>query len=467
MKNVFLLFVLSLLILPSFLHAQEKGTYGHYEIYDPDLFPISEYAERRQTALSHLEPRTAMLLRSADIRNRSNDVDYEFRQRNNLLYLTGVTESRSALLLVPGGVNIEGKKFNEILFVTERNPSHEIWEGIRMGPKVASEVTGIVKVLPYSDLPTVMAGLYPTIDKLYYDGWMINEITEPVADVSLDWSSTLATSLSEETATEVAPAGEILNDMRAVKSEAEIEMMQKAIDISAEAHRETMRKARPGMSEYEFEAVMEYTFRRLGAEDPGYPSIVGAGPNTCILHYSTNRRKSQDGELVLMDCGAEYHGYSADITRTFPVNGTFTPEQRAIYDLVLKSQNAAIDECKVGAQFWTPHRKAASVIADGLVDLGIMQEGDDVRTYFMHGTSHFLGMDVHDVSNSYVLRPGMILTVEPGIYIPEGSDCDPKWWNIGVRIEDDVLVTEKGPVNLSAGLERTAEEIEELVGSGL
>ena len=446
--------------------AQSQGVYEHYEVYDADFFPPSEYAARRKLALSKIESGAGMLVRNGDVRNRSNDVDYEFRQRNNLLYLTGITETQSALLLLPNGIEIEGKSVREILFVAERNPSHEIWEGIRMGPKVAATITGISTVLSYEELPEILDGVVPELDKLYYDNWLFGVITEPIVGEEIDWPGMMLMMMAEDgIKIEVVQAGEILDGMRAIKSEAEIEMMKKAVEISAEGHREAMRYARPGMAEYELEALMEYTFHRLGAEEPGYPSIVGAGPNTCILHYNTNRRKSQDGDLVLMDCGAEYHGYSADITRTFPVNGKFTPEQRAIYDLVLKAQNAAIKECASGVQFFEPHRKAARIIAEGLVQLGIMESGDDVRTYFMHGTSHFLGMDVHDVSDSYVLTPGMVLTVEPGIYIAEGSDCDPKWWNIGVRIEDDILVTEEGSINLSAGLEKTASEIEKLVGS--
>ncbi|MGE3802352.1 MAG: aminopeptidase P N-terminal domain-containing protein [Candidatus Kapaibacterium sp.] len=468
-RPVSLLLLLSLLtIVPASLtRAQEAGVYEHFNVYDGDNFPRTEYANRRKQTLEKLKSGEGMLLRSAEVRNRSNDVDYEFRQRNNLLYLTGVTETESALLLIPDGIEVDGKRVTEILFVAERNPAHEIWEGIRMGPKVAAQVTGITTVLPYDELAKILEDLFPTFEKLYYDNWTIGSIVDPVAGVDVAWPAMVRDLLeSKEFDLEVEDAGEVLNGMRAIKSEREIATMQKAIDISAEGHREAMRMAKPGMFEYEFEASMEYTFRRLGAEDPGYPSIVGSGPNTCILHYNTNRRKSLDGELILMDCGAEYHGYSADITRTFPVNGKFTPEQRAIYNLVLEAQTEAIKECKVGAQFWDPHKEVGRVISSGLVKLGIMKEGDDVQKYFMHGTSHFLGMDVHDVGEDYTLQPGMVLTVEPGIYIPEGSKCDPKWWNIGIRIEDNVLVTKNGPVNLSAGLERTVEEIEGLVGSG-
>lgn len=470
MKNVHIIslpfFLLAILWigLPSTVEAQSGGMYEHYEVYDTDLLSRSEYAARRSRVLAKMGKGSAMLVRSGDVRNRSNDVDYEFRQRNNLLYLTGVTEDKSAVLLVRDGLEIEGQEVREILFVAERDPSHEIWEGIRMGVEVAPEVTGVRVVRDYAELRTFLATILPDLDTLYYDDWMFSRVNEPLVDVPFPWKDMMMDAvLKEFPDLNIQHAGEILHGLRMIKSPAEILMMQKAVDISAEAHRETMRTAKPGMHEYEFEAMMEFVFRRLGAEDPGYPSIVGSGPNTCILHYNTNRRQAQDGDLVLMDCGAEYHGYSADITRTFPVNGTFTSEQRAIYDIVLLAQTHAIAECKPGVRFFDPHRKAATIIAKGLVKLGIMKEGDDVGKYFMHGTSHFLGMDVHDVSDRWTLEPGMVLTVEPGIYIAEGSDCDPKWWNIGVRIEDDILVTQNGPVNLSQELERTADEIERLM----
>lgn len=463
--RVMLLSSISILLLHGIAPAQEAGRYEHYEVYESDLFPLSEYAARRAEALRRLGPRHAMLVRSADPRNRSNDVDYEFRQRNNLLYLTGVTERESALLLVPAGVEVNGSNVREILFVAERNPSHEVWTGVRMGPKVASRVTGVPTVLPYSSLGDVVGRVIASVDTLYYDDWMLDREVEPLTGDLIEWRKIGRDSLAVAApGLTVLHAGKIVHAMRAVKSEAEIAMMRKAVDITIEAHRETMRRAKPGMHEYEFEGVMEYTFHRLGAEEPGYPSIVGSGPNTCILHYETNRRRSLAGDLVLMDCGAEYHGYSADITRTFPVSGRFTPEQRAIYDLVLAAQTAGIEECKPGAHFSTPHKKATGVLARGLAQLGIIANEDEVGRYFMHGTSHFLGMDVHDVSNRWTLEPGMVLTVEPGIYIAEGSPCDPKWWNIGIRIEDDILVTPNGPVNMSAKLERTAEEIERLVG---
>jgi Xaa-Pro aminopeptidase len=335
-----------------------------------------------------------------------------------------------------------------------------------MGPDVAAQVTGIRLVLPYSRLGDILNDLLPAIDTLYYDGWLHGMEKEPLTGTLFAWDREMRKRLEGKAAKlQIRPAGSILNTMRVIKSPAEIALMRRAIDISIEAHRETIRHARPGMHEYELEAIMEYNFKRLGAEEPGYPSIVGSGPNSCILHYESNRRQTEPGNMIVMDCGAEYHGYSADVTRTIPIGGKFSPEQRAIYDLVLDAQEEAIRLCKVGASFQDPHRKAVGIIGSGLVKLGIISDESEYMKYFMHGTSHFLGMDVHDVGDMSVpLASGMVMTVEPGIYIAPGSPCDPKWWGIGVRIEDDILVTNDGPVNLSGKLERSAEEIERLMG---
>jgi Xaa-Pro aminopeptidase len=461
--------ILAILLLPAALplRAQEAGRYGHYTVYEPDNIPRAEYAARRARVMSSLDPTSAMLVRAADDRNRSNDVDFQYRQRNSLLYLSGVLENESALLLVPRGVTVGGRKVTELLFVRERDASQETWTGVTMGPEVAREVTGIDAVLPYDSLKSVLASALPSLGVLYYDDWTAERLAEPLTGVTYGWEEEMREALAT-----VAPklrvrgASEILDAMRMIKSPEELRLMRRAIEISMEGHRATIRSAKPGMHEYELAATMEYQFHRLGSEYPGYPSIVGSGPNSCILHYETNRRRTEPGDMVVMDCGAEYHGYSADITRTIPIGGTFTPEQRAIYDLVASAQDSAIALCVAGKDFRDPHRKAVEIISAGLVKLGVIKSPGEYRTYFMHGTSHFLGMDVHDVGRPGALKPGMVMTVEPGIYIAAGSDCDKKWWNIGVRIEDDILITDGAPVNLSGALPRTSSAIEALMRSG-
>jgi Xaa-Pro aminopeptidase len=251
-----------------------------------------------------------------------------------------------------------------------------------------------------------------------------------------------------------------------VKTAEEMVLLQRAIDITAEAHREVMRQVEAGWAEYEIEALLEYVFKREGSESPGFQSIVGSGENSVILHYETNRRTTEPGDVVVIDIGAEYHGYSADVTRTIPVDGRFSTEQRAIYEIVLAAQEAGIAATTAGSMFFAPHQAAAVVLARGLAELGLIRGPTDqagLSRFFMHGTSHYLGLDVHDVGTNGPLLPGTVITVEPGIYIAASEDIDPKWWNIGVRIEDDVLVTQSGPVVLSAGAPRGVEEIETLM----
>ena len=256
---------------------------------------------------------------------------------------------------------------------------------------------------------------------------------------------------------------EIMNQLRETKTDAEIKLLKKAVEISAVGQIEVMKAMHPNMSETEIQGVHEYVYKKYGAEYEGYPSIVGGGNNGCILHYIENNKPKVGTDLVLMDLGAEYHGYTADVTRTIPANGKFTLAQKAIYDIVYEAQEAGIKASVVGAPFRAPGDAAKTVVADGLLKLGIISEISEARTYFPHGTSHYLGLDVHDKGTYGPLMTNTVITVEPGIYIPEGSDCDKKWWGIAVRIEDDILITEKGPVNLSAMAPRTTEAIEAMM----
>ncbi|KAA9333178.1 aminopeptidase P family protein [Hymenobacter busanensis] len=254
-----------------------------------------------------------------------------------------------------------------------------------------------------------------------------------------------------------------LDELRAVKTPEELKLLRRAIRISTVGQQEVMKALRPDMAENEVQALHEYVYRRYGAEFEGYPSIVGAGANGCILHYETNDKPRIGNDLILMDCGAEYHGYSADVTRTAPPSGKFSPEQKQIYELVLAAQDAGIAACKPGAEFQAPDKAARKVVEDGLLKLGLIKTAAEARQYFPHGTSHYLGLDVHDRGSYGPLKAGNVITVEPGIYIPEGSPCDKKWWNIGVRIEDDILITPSGWENLSKDAPRTVAEVESLM----
>ena len=278
-----------------------------------------------------------------------------------------------------------------------------------------------------------------------------NEVKQKVLNVQK--SSNLDSSL----------IAEIMSTLRETKTDAELKLLKKAIEISAVGQVEVMKAMHPNMSETEIQGVHEYVYKKYGAEYEGYPSIVGGGNNGCILHYIENDKPKVGTDLVLMDLGAEYHGYTADVTRTIPANGKFSPEQKAIYDIVYDAQEAGIKASVVGNAFRAPGEASSKVVADGLLKLGIIREAGQARTYFPHGTSHYLGLDVHDKGTYGAFKPNTVITVEPGIYIPEGSECDEKWWGIAVRIEDDILITEKGPVNLSAMAPRTTAAIEAMM----
>lgn len=258
--------------------------------------------------------------------------------------------------------------------------------------------------------------------------------------------------------------GPVLTQMRGIKSAYEIQMLRKVCDISARAHVQAMKTIKPGMREWEIGALMQYCFAREGCEFYGYPPICGSGPNSTILHYMANRRLMNRGEIYCMDSAGEYHGYSADVTRTFPVNGKFSTEQRAIYKVVFDAQELGISLCKPGAKVSDIGKAISAKLAEGMIRLGIIKEAKELGQYYMHGFGHGIGLDVHDPMPG-TLVPGVALTVEPGIYIKSGSPCDPKYWNIGVRIEDDILVTERGPENMSSAAPRRIEEIEKVMGS--
>ena len=256
----------------------------------------------------------------------------------------------------------------------------------------------------------------------------------------------------------------IMADMREIKTDEEVELLKKAVTISVVGQIEVMKAMNPKMSEREIQGIHEFVYRKYGAADEGYPSIVGAGENGCVLHYIENDKEELNNQLVLMDLGAEFYGYTADVTRTIPANGVFSPEQKALYQIVYDSQEAAINAAQVGNSFRSIYQLSYDIVAEGLIRLGIISQQSEAKKYYPHGLSHHIGLDVHDPGNYGELYSNMIITVEPGIYIPENSHCDPKWWNIGIRIEDDVLITPDGPVNLSAGAPRSLRDIETLMG---
>jgi Xaa-Pro aminopeptidase len=431
-------------------------------LYDTDILPASFHKGRREELRKLMPDKSVAIFFANPIRNRSNDIDYEYHQDPNFYYLSGYKEPNAMLIIFKDDVEIDSIETNELIFVQPRNVKRETWDGKRLGTDGVKEKLGF----KYAVNNTSFADL--NLDFKQFEHVLILPIEDDFRDDKNDRGDLYSLVKHFRNKTTDAKVDkrkliELMASLRQTKQPEEIELLRKAIQITCKAQIELMKALEPEMTEYQTEAILEYFFKREGAEHCGFPSIQGAGENSCVLHYNTNRRKVKDGDLLVSDVGAEYRGYTADVTRTMPVNGKFSPEQKIIYNIVLEAQNAGIKACKAGNKFWEPHNEALKVIQKRLVELKIAKTPFEAMQYFPHGTSHYLGLDVHDPGLYGVLMPNQIITVEPGIYIPEGSPCDPKWWNIGVRIEDDILITTGEPENLSASAPRTIEEIEKLM----
>ena len=416
--------------------------------------------ERREKIKHDLGANGIVCLFTNPERNRNNDCDFRFRADSDFLYLTGFEEPDSALLLAPGGMEIDGKRVTEVLFVNESNKQSETWLGYRMGPAGAMSLLGVQLALPNSRFAEVV----DQVSKQPELVWARPSIPPAPSGPMTGWIDKLKQDTTNMKFGSV-DIREQVGAQRVVKSPEELVLLRKAASASALGHIEAMRSAKPGMREFEIQALVEYVFARSGCESVAYNSIVGSGPNSTILHYEDDRRLMKAGDIVCMDVAGEYHGYAADVTRSYPVSGKYSPAQREIYEIVLAAQAAGIKECRTGHSFLQVHQAAAQVLGDGLLRLGIIKSRSELGMYFMHGTSHYVGLDVHDYTprGSAILRPNTVLTVEPGIYIKEGSPCDRKYWNIGVRIEDDILVTTGDPDVLSQAAPRKPEEIEALM----
>ncbi|WP_299334340.1 aminopeptidase P N-terminal domain-containing protein [uncultured Psychroserpens sp.] len=454
----------------------------------PEDYLSKEFHKERRDALRKSMPANSVAVFFANpVRNRANDVDYVYHQDPNFYYLTGYKEPHAVLVIFSEEQTDEtGNKFNEKLYVQERNPRAEQWTGRRLGVEGAKVKLGFEHAsagssflnsgIDFTAFDSVLyfdfaddyrntrnnADLYDLIQSFktqikLVDNYTIENKTD---DVEVDANTNVE---AETVKTDTRTLYRLMASLREVKTPEELVLLKKAVRISAMGQREIMKAMHPGMSETEIQGVHEYIYKKYGSEYEGYPSIVGAGNNGCVLHYIENSKMKVENDLVLMDLGAEYHGYTADVTRTIPANGKFNDEQRAIYDIVYRAQEAGIAATVIGNTMRSPDTAAREVIYQGLVDLGIAKSASDARQYFPHGTSHHIGLDVHDPGTYGGLKANMVITVEPGIYIPDGSDCDPKWYGIAVRIEDDILITENGPVNLSAEAPRTADEIEKLM----
>jgi Xaa-Pro aminopeptidase len=430
---------------------------------DSDLLPASFHTERRQRFRELMENNSVAVFIAAPVRNRSNNINYKYHQNPDFYYYTGFRHPNALLLIFKTPQTIMGVTADEFLFIPESDEWIELWQGRLPSPLQVKASSGIEAIF-YNH----------QFDKINLD-WKAFEKIYLKTAVDINYQSSekgstgwLAARFKEQTDTIANRVDRVamarLNAMlREVKTNEEIELLKKAIRLTCRGFIEALKAAKVGMNEYELQAINEYFWYHGGAEYAGFPSIVGGGHNSCILHYETNRKKLKDGDIVVMDMGAEYHGYTADITRSFPINGKFTREQKLIYDLVLKAQQAGIEACRAGNSFYEPQQRATRIIAAGLMELGIIKKESEVTRYFMHGTSHYLGLDVHDPGTYGPLKPNTVITVEPGIYIRSGSPCHPRWWNIGIRIEDDILITESEPVVLSDCVPKTTEEIEQLM----
>lgn len=434
--------------------------------------PKSEFARRRKALMEQMVPNSIAILPAAPVYIRNRDVEHVYRQDSDFQYLSGFPEPEAVMVLIPGREHGE-----YVLFCRERDPERELWDGLRAGQDGATRDYGADDAFPIGDIDDILPGLIEGRSRVYYSIG-----TNPEFDHHLmEWVNVIRSKARQgaQPPNEFVALDHLLHDMRLYKSAAEIKVMREAGEVSARAHVRAMQAARAGLYEYSLEAELEYEFRKGGAKMPAYGSIVAAGKNACILHYRENDAPLKDGDLVLIDAACELDCYASDITRTFPVSGRFSPEQKAIYELVLAAQEAAFREIAPGKHWNEAHEATVRVITAGLVELGLLQgEVDELiaseayKPFYMHRAGHWLGMDVHDVGEYKVggewrvLEPGMAMTVEPGIYIGvDNQDVPKKWRGIGVRIEDDVVVTRKGCEILTGGVPKTVAEIEALMAA--
>jgi Xaa-Pro aminopeptidase len=426
------------------------------------------YAARRETFIKQMGEGVA-IFPAAPLSIRSHDTEYRYRQDNDFYYLTGFPEPEALCLLSP---QHDTERF--ILFVRPRDKDREVWTGRRFGAERAKEIFAADAAYTIDKLDEVLPQHLATAEKVYYALGRNEPMNAKVLDLMN--RGRMMRQRSGRGPVSLIDPGEILHELRLRKSAEELELMRRAVIASAAAHQAAVTLTRPRMYEYEIEALLEFHFRRLGATGPAYPSIVASGANATILHYLENNRQIQDGELLLIDAAAEYACYCSDVTRTFPVGACFSPVQRDVYSLVLTAQKQAIDMVRPGVRFSEVHQRATEILVDGLCGFGILSgqtkeiiEKGEHRRFFMHGTSHWLGMDVHDVGKykigeeSRVLEPGMVLTVEPGVYIAEDAEgVEDRYRGIGVRIEDDVLVTADGHEVLTVAIPKEVDDVEAL-----
>lgn len=434
--------------------------------------PRSEYARRRKALMAEMEPNSIAILPAAPMYIRNRDVEHIYRQDSDFQYLSGFPEPEAVIALIPGREHGE-----YVLFCRERDPARELWDGLRAGQDGAIAEYGADDAFPVGDIDDILPGLIEGRSRVYYAIGSNQEFDHRL----MEWINTIRSKARQgaQPPNEFVALDHLLHDLRLYKSANEVKVMKHAAEISARAHIRAMQASRAGLYEYHLEAELDYEFRKAGSKMPAYGSIIAAGKNACILHYRENDAVLRDGDLVLIDAGCEIDCYASDITRTFPVNGRFSPEQKSIYELVLKANEEAFSHIAPGKHWNEAHEATVQVITTGLVELGLLQgdvqeliAAEAYKPFYMHRAGHWLGMDVHDVGDYKVggewrvLEPGMSMTVEPGIYIAaDNQDVPKKWRGIGVRIEDDVVVTKTGCEILTGGVPKSVEEIEALMAA--
>jgi Xaa-Pro aminopeptidase len=434
------------------------------------MFKLADFAKRRKMLMQQIGPKGIVILAAAPIANRNGDYQYPYRQQSNFYYLTGFEEPEAVAIFMP-----KRKQGEFVLFNRPKDRAIEIWEGLRLGQKGACDTIGADQAFPIESLEEKLPELLSGREELHYSLGVDAQFDQVILRAINKIRGKIRNGVQSPIAfVDINPT---IHEMRLIKSPSELAAMRKAASISANAHIRAMQICKPGMNEYQLDAELNYEFQRHGARHVAYSSIVGSGPNTCILHYITNNRTINDGELVLIDAGCEWSNYASDVTRTFPANGRFSKEQRAVYEIVLAAQLAAIKAIKPGVSFDTIQAITVNIITQGLIDLEILKgerqeliEQQAYLPFYMHKVSHWLGLDVHDVGRYKLgekwrkLQAGMLLTVEPGIYISADiPGVHKRWHNIGVRIEDDILVTSRGHEVLSHAAPKTIADIEKLM----
>ena len=434
------------------------------------MLSVQDFAQHRNNLLTNMQDNSVAVIPSSALQQRNRDVDFPLRQDSDFFYLTGFTEDNACLVLIKkkGDTRVE-------LFCQPKIKEQEIWEGIRLGPEAAVEKLALDEAHPIDDLAETLPKLMEDTDAVYAAWGAKKPWDEKLIGAIERTKLKVRTGITAPTA--MLAIEPLLHEMRLIKTDGEIALMSEAAELSAQAHIKAMEAVKPGMPEYQLESIIEHHCAMAGGRTMAYPSIVGSGDNACILHYTENDQIINEGDLILIDAGCEINHYASDITRTFPATGKFSDEQKALYQIVLDAQLAAIEAVKPGNHFNHPHEAALTVITQGLVDHGLLDgdvekliEDEAYKPFYMHKTGHWLGLDVHDVGQYKqdgdwrTLQPGMVLTVEPGIYVaPDEESVDAKWRGIGIRIEDDVLVTAKGNRVLTKSVPKSVADIEALM----